>query len=1264
MLRDGHLDSPRKIELQIDPVDPVAPNRLFMLPSFDKLTESQFTANVSLFQAAGFSEPEVAVRAMMRITTRWHEKLEPDSEAKAGVSEEPPWYWSLQRVCHEAPLKDFVLNVVDQYVRNAYEQFDVFALFNATPRALGILARLACASPFLTQTLLADPVYLTTLALHGRTSEMKSREQFVQEATAALAFGCKRTQMLSELRRFQRRELLRIGMCDAFGLLDLRFVTLQLSMLADAMVQCCLDLALNEANVADLPLAVISLGKHGGEELNYSSDIDLVLICDQDSAVVQRVARLTIDGLAEDIPPGFLYRVDLRLRPWGEAGPLVNTINGYADYLIQDAATWEKQAMLKARVVAGDAGVGSRFLNRMRPLLFTDSAMEIRRSIQQMKERIEFRLRQRGKLNSEVKLGIGSIRDVEFLVQSLQLIHGEREPRILSSNTLDSLVRLAEFGLITAAWYRHLRAGYVFLRTVEHSLQLLHNQQTHELPVDERQLEWLAHRMDYPDAATLMRRFDEHRHAIRSIFAESLQVESLAMNDVVAPEWTIDQTPPATPDTVLSQNAVQERQQRLAGIFAAVDAGSDAIVSLRRNSAGIDHWDMVVCGKDFSGWLSVICGLLSIYRLDIRRGDALTGEGMNGLGDRCVAGRFLACFEVRLEVSAAESSESSTLAEGLATSLQAEIGRLGQQSRGSSIEEVRAELLSRFCDAVPQQSESEPTSADVDVELIRLPNSVVTQMNIAGADSWGFMYELASALSLSRFRVLRAIVDAEGSQVRDVLYVRERNGRPIESAERLQELQLAATLIKQFTHWLPTTNDPHHALARFRDLVSRLQPAVAWFDNMKSLRRPNVLHAVARVLGISQYLWEAFLQSRHQQLFPLLTNPEELAIRECQESLILELDQMCDNTSDSNEAWVALNEFKDRHLFRIDMRHVLGHCRPFGAFSEELTELAELVVCRSLEIAWRQLVSQFGKPFCEDGITECGWVVAGLGKFGGIEMGFASDIELMLIFAEAGRTHGTNSVSNAVFFDHLVNAVASGIAAPQDGIFHIDLRMRPFGQAGSGAVSLHDFEKYYAVDGPAWPYERQALVKFRCVAGKAEFRAVVTVTCHRAIYGSGQFDFSAMHAMRERQVRQLVHGGAINVKLSDGGIVDCEYAVQALQMTFGNEFLTLRHPNTLRALSEAARLSLVDPTHRASIERAYIFLRELIDCLRMVRGNAKDLTLPIPGTRDWKMLARRMKSIHDSDVPLEELETQMASVREFSAYVEQFCRKMRDIPAE
>jgi len=1240
-----------------------------MFPQFDDLTESQSSAVAKELAGLGFANTETAAGILIRLRALWLAHQRRSSEGQHAVDADESgsdWYWNLERVIREAPLRDTVLGVVDQFVRNASEHFDVFSLFGESPRSLDILARLACGSPFLTQILLSDPLCLTTLTLHGRTSEIKSREQFVSAAMDLVDSQRSRPGKLAEVRRYQRRQLLRIGMCDAFGLLDLRFVTLQLSLLADAMVQCCLNIAADDLKIPDARLAVISLGKHGGEELNYSSDIDLVLIADRDSSEIQRLARLTIDGLADNIPPGFLYRVDLRLRPWGEAGPLVNTVNSCADYLIQDAALWEKQAMLKARVVAGDAAIGHQFLERIRPLLFSETASQVRSSIQQMKERIEARLRQRGKLHSEVKLGIGSIRDVEFLVQSIQLIHGEREPRILSSNTLDSLVRLAEFGLISASWYRQLRAGYVFLRTIEHSLQLLHNQQTHELPADVRQLEWLANRLDYPDANTLMRRFEEHRQAVRAIFEECLQ--GVPLRDAVffgASNLATDSVHSSDGGALAGDvaDAIAESERLLASrglwlndVFAVLEAGASAAVGCRPSDVD-DTWELIVCGVDFSGWLSVVCGLLSIYRLDIRRGDALTGGGINSFGDRCAPGRFLACFQVRLDPLVAPL-ELNSFAEHLAESLQQEISRLGQLSRDGRIEEMRAELLSRFCEAVPEFTEPDSMEADVDVELVRMPGSVLTQMNITGSDSWGFLYELASALSLSRFRVLRAIIDAKGNRVHDVLYVRERNGLPIESEERLQELQLAATLIKQFTHWLPSTNDPQHALSRFRELVARLQPASAWPDNMQSLRRGSVLHAVARVLGISQYLWETFLQSRHQELFPLLANAEELAVRECSESLSLELDRVIDLADGESLAWTALNDFKDRHLFRIDMRHVLGHCRPFGAFSDELTELAELVVSKALDLAWRLLVAEHGQPKCGDGITSCEWVVAGMGKFGGIEMGFASDIEMMLIYAETGRTDGANSISNAIFFDRMVSAVSSGIRSAQDGIFHVDLRMRPFGQAGSGAVALRDFEHYYADGGTAWPYERQAMVKFRCFAGSQTFGKAVTAACHRAIYSAGWFDFSAMRAMRERQVRQLVRGGSINAKLSEGGIVDCEYAVQALQLTFGGDMVTLRHPNTLHVLREASRLSLIDPQQREQIEGVYVFLRELIDCLRMVRGNAKDLTIPATGSRDWHQLAKRMKSIHDSPVPLESLEEQMQLVSDFSISVEQHCRKM------
>ncbi len=262
-----------------------------MFPSFEQLRTLDPTENARRLQSVGFLSPESAVSSLLRICDAWSgRRADPRAVMHAAtpsvdssLSDSPAWYVILQRVLREAPLRDTVLNVIEQFVRNAITQMDVFSLFEQSPRCLDILARLACASPFLTQTLLADPLFLTTLTLHGRTAEMKSREQFVNEAMMATERQLKRPAMLAELRRYQRRQLLRIGMCDAFGLLDLRFVTLQLSLLADSMVQVCLNLAQAEVGGSPGRLAIIALGKHGGEELNYSSDIDLVLIGDRDT---------------------------------------------------------------------------------------------------------------------------------------------------------------------------------------------------------------------------------------------------------------------------------------------------------------------------------------------------------------------------------------------------------------------------------------------------------------------------------------------------------------------------------------------------------------------------------------------------------------------------------------------------------------------------------------------------------------------------------------------------------------------------------------------------------------------------------------------------------------------------------------------------------------------------------------------------------------------------------------------------------------------
>ncbi|MCA9051419.1 MAG: hypothetical protein KDA89_21925, partial [Planctomycetaceae bacterium] len=491
-----------------------------MFPRFDKLTVSEFDRNLELLAGMGIPNPAEALRSLMRICDCWSDSANPRPESgiAAKGSAVPGWFRTLRRILLEAPAPATVIDAVERFVGACRTPGDAFSLFEQTPRSLEVLARLSCGSSYLTQSLLNQPEALRDLTTHRRTAEMKSREEFREDADRSFQQCRSVDEKLTELRRFQRRELLRIGMCDAFGLLDLKFVTLQISLLADAVVQVCLQLACEQAGITDPPFAVMALGKHGGEELNYSSDIDLLLIADQDSSAAQRAARLMIDGLNRNMPGGFLYRVDMRLRPWGDAGPLVTTPDAFEAYLRTHAELWEKQALLKLRFIAGAVAPGRRLLQRLPPLLFAASENEVLTNVRKMKSRIEEQLQRRGKLSAEVKLGCGSIRDVEFLVQALQLIHGKKERRLASANTLDALVRLADFGIIDVTEYRRLREGYVFLRTLEHALQLVHNQQTHELPADPAQRESLARRLDYPGEEVLLARFREHQQSVRSIF--------------------------------------------------------------------------------------------------------------------------------------------------------------------------------------------------------------------------------------------------------------------------------------------------------------------------------------------------------------------------------------------------------------------------------------------------------------------------------------------------------------------------------------------------------------------------------------------------------------------------------------------------------------------------------------------------------------------------------------------------------------------------
>jgi [glutamine synthetase] adenylyltransferase / [glutamine synthetase]-adenylyl-L-tyrosine phosphorylase len=299
--------------------------------------------------------------------------------------------------------------------------------------------------------------------------------------------------------RWKRLALLRIAARDLLGFDGLDAVGSALADIAELVLEQAVDLA-----GGSTPLAVIGMGKLGGRELNYASDVDVVFVTDTgpDDPTARRVLQIA----------GRAFRVDADLRPEGRAGPLTRTLEGYRAYWGRWAATWELQALLKARAVAGDGAVGARFQRAAEDELWARrfSADELA-AVRSMKARAEDLVRSRGFDGREIKRGRGGIRDVEFAVQLLQLVHGRHDPGIRQRATLAALAELSVAGYIAADDAALLSEGYRFLRTLEHRLQLVDEDQTHAVPVDPAARRRISLAMGFTDdpSASATARFDD-----------------------------------------------------------------------------------------------------------------------------------------------------------------------------------------------------------------------------------------------------------------------------------------------------------------------------------------------------------------------------------------------------------------------------------------------------------------------------------------------------------------------------------------------------------------------------------------------------------------------------------------------------------------------------------------------------------------------------------------------------------------------------------
>ncbi|NOY40904.1 MAG: bifunctional [glutamate--ammonia ligase]-adenylyl-L-tyrosine phosphorylase/[glutamate--ammonia-ligase] adenylyltransferase [Planctomycetes bacterium] len=412
---------------------------------------------------------------------------------------------------------DMALNSLERFLLAARSPLSMAALFERDPRSLPNLLLMFSSSQNFSDQLCTDPESFDLLRMtQGRPV---AREVLVDELVSNVRAMSNQEDVMAALRRFKRRETLRIAYGDIVQGLPVPQVTRQISYVADAVVEAALDFAQravtdkryrrNGHKFARPQFVVLALGKLGGLELNYSSDIDLVFLYrsaegadparqteTQDFA--NRVSQELIRLLTETTALGFAYRVDMRLRPEGRQGPVCSSIGHAIAYYENRGRTWERQAYVKARAIAGDLGLGKEYLAELESWVYRRylSLADIA-GIKALKRRIEDRALDTGVAESDVKAGHGGIRDIEFVIQFLQLLNGGAEPSVRTGNTLEAIGRLEKMGGLTHQERTLLEENYCFLRTLEHRLQIMYDLQTHQLPTGADDLCKVAIRMGF-----------------------------------------------------------------------------------------------------------------------------------------------------------------------------------------------------------------------------------------------------------------------------------------------------------------------------------------------------------------------------------------------------------------------------------------------------------------------------------------------------------------------------------------------------------------------------------------------------------------------------------------------------------------------------------------------------------------------------------------------------------------------------------------------
>ena len=655
-----------------------------------------------------------------------------------------------------------------------------------------------------------------------------------------------------------------------------------------------------------------------------------------------------------------------------------------------------------------------------------------------------------------------------------------------------------------------------------------------------------------------------------------------------------------------------------------------------------------VLAYDYPSEFSLITGIMSATGFNILSGNIFTyahvqpSGGSAGRKRRMIIDRFYGVIQAGQTIDSWKIKFTTAMEEVIGH-LEKGTGDSMALARSTVNEMVAARLAGL---QLPAASVLYP----VGIEVSNTGN--YTRLRVLSQDTPAFLYALSSALAFQGISIEQVKISTVEGRVQDEIDILDARGAKIAEGRRIDTIKLSILLTKQFTYFLGSSPDPYTALCRFEKMLESVLAVPDRNEWVELLSTPEALQGLARLLGTSDYVWEDFIRLQYETLLPILkpagtlrrfaTPPEDL------EKHLRERLAKAEGFEDQSR---VLNEIKDRELYLIDLEQILDPAFDVIFFSRLLTDLADLVVRAGAEIIFRNLRARYGIPRTVAGL-EAQWAIFGLGKFGGAAIGYASDIELLLVFSDNGQTDGPRPIENSEYFAQASRMLTEVIRSKREGIFRVDIRLRPYGESGPTACSLDSFCRYYGPKGTAHSYERLALVRLRAVAGNSELGNRIERLRNEFVYGASQVKFSELRELREKQIAGKAADGRYNAKFSPGALVDLEYDIQLLQVMHGATNERLRTTSIHEALTALSDVGVLSLDEGKRLDSAYYFFRRLINGLRMLRGSARDLFLPPEGSAEFVHLARRMGYKRGDQLePQQQLrvdfETQTAVVRAF-----------------